>query len=178
MLDGGTVLAQFADDDRCTAPRGVSEAARPKARANGMPAAASRQRASHRKARAVFLDALTETGDPGQSARQAGLPLLQLYRHRDADPAFAADWQAALGYAWEQVETRVLAALLQRLQQEVAEPAVGAKSGFLDSRLVLAIVTGREKSVTRAGMRPVDGPAVARLRAELRALAVRQSRAS
>ncbi|MCU0891081.1 MAG: hypothetical protein MUE77_04895 [Sandarakinorhabdus sp.] len=177
MLDGSSVRAQSADhqDTTMVQPAVAGPARSLRRPADRLPAARPcRQRASRRKERAAFLDALARTGDPGQAAQQAGLPLLQLYRHRDADPVFAADWQAALGYAWEQVETRVLAALLQRLQQEATDPAVGAKSGLLDSRLVLAIVTGRDKPVTRSGAQPVDGPSVARLRAELRALADRQ----
>lgn len=125
-----------------------------------------------RRDRAGFLDLLARHGDPAMAADRLGLPLMLLYGHRDADPAFAAEWQAAMGYAWEQVEGRVLAALLKRLDQEIAEPA--GKAGVLDSRLALAIVSGREKPVKRAGGPAADGAGVARLRAELQALAAGQ----
>jgi hypothetical protein len=124
-----------------------------------------------RKDRAVFLDLLARHGDPALAAAHIGLPLLQLYRYRDADPAFAAEWQTALSYAWERVESGVLAALLAQLH---AAPAQDGKpeprGGLIDSRLVLAILNGRDRPVTRAGGRPVDSSAVARLRAEIRAL--------
>jgi hypothetical protein len=90
------------------------------------------------------------------------LPLLVLLRHRDADPVFAAEWLAAVGYAWEMLEYRALGALLK---QSVREDGI-------DTRLALAIVGQRDKaaqSVKKAS--PVDSAAVARVRAELRALA-------
>jgi hypothetical protein len=196
MLDGRTRLAAQPVADACplngavahragantaaatlAGARNVTRLADGAQRQAARPAALrqTRKRVARGKDRIVFLDGLARTGDPGMAAEQAGLPLLQLYRQRDAEPAFAAEWQAALGYAWEQVETRVLAALLQRLQHEVAAPAASGKSGLLESRLALAIVTGRDKPVTRAGGPPVDGPSVARLRAELRALSEKQA---
>jgi hypothetical protein len=93
-----------------------------------------------------------------------------LYRHRDADPRFAAEWQSALGYAWEQVETRVLAALLAQLDR-AEDSTSGSRGGLIDSRLALAILNGRERPVTRQGARSIDSASVARLRAEIRALA-------
>jgi hypothetical protein len=100
-----------------------------------------------------------------------------LFRHRDADPAFAAEWLAAVNYAWERVESRVLAALLSDTTQstdEVGKPARKAVvgSGMINTRLALAIVARRDKPVTHKGAaRPYDGAGAARLRAELRALA-------
>lgn len=142
-----------------------------------------------RKDRMAFLELLARLGDPAAAADELGLPLFVVFRHRDADPAFAAEWQAAVNYAWERVESRVLAALLgdagdaetpeapagegKRVRKPVVGKAVvGAGAGQIDIRLALAIVGRRDKPVTHTGAgKAPDGTAAARLRAELRALA-------
>jgi hypothetical protein len=135
----------------------------------------ARRLVGSRKDRMAFLELLARLGDPAVAADQLGLPLFVLFRHRDADPAFAAEWLAAVNYAWERVESRVLAALLSDTDAEagdrpVRKTAVG--SSMIDTRLALAIVARRDKPVTHKGAaRPYDGAGAARLRAELRALA-------
>ena len=134
-----------------------------------------------RKDRMAFLESLARHGDPAVAADRLGLPLFVLFRHRDSDPAFAAEWLAAVNYAWERVESRVLAALLGDGDDTAAAEARAAKSrrrvvgsgtGQIDIRLALAIVNRRDKPVTHTGnARPADGAGAARLRAELRALA-------
>jgi hypothetical protein len=188
MLDGGLLLAEGPADAALVAmARSVAAPVAPRVRDRSrernrsgerrrMGTRQARKLIGRRKDRAAFLELLARVGDPALAADRLGLPLMLLYSHRDADPVFAAEWQAAMGYAWEQVESRVLAALLKRLEQETMEPASGTKGGLLDSRLALAIVTGRDRPVTRAGVRPVDGPSVAKLRAELRELADAQVR--
>ncbi|WP_310476175.1 hypothetical protein [Sandarakinorhabdus sp.] len=125
--------------------------------------------------RDAFLEQLIRLGDPALAADAVGLPLMQLFRQRDADPRFAAGWQAALGYAWERLESRVLAELLARAdapaETGIVRKASGALTGLLDSRLAMAIIDRREKPVTRQHGRPVESASVARLRAELRDLA-------
>jgi len=111
-----------------------------------------------RKARQAFLDHLMRSGDPALAAAETGLGLLQMFRLRAADPGFAADWQAAIGFAWERVEHRVLAGLL-------------AQDGGVDIKVALAIMARRDAGATRVQGRSVDSASVARLRAELRALA-------
>ncbi|WP_303782867.1 hypothetical protein [Sandarakinorhabdus limnophila] len=44
-----------------------------------------------RKDRMASLELLARHGDPAVAADQLGLPLFVLFRHRDADPAFAAE---------------------------------------------------------------------------------------
>lgn len=137
----------------------------------------ARRLVGSRKVRMAFLELLARHGDPAVAADQLGLPLFVLFRHRDADPAFAAEWLAAVNYAWERVESRVLAALLSDVAD--APDATGKPtrktmvgSGMIDTRLALAIVARRDKPVTHKGAaRPYDGAGAARLRAELRALA-------
>ena len=137
----------------------------------------ARRLVGSRKDRMAFLGLLARHGDPAVAADQLGLPLFVLFRHRDADPAFAAEWLAAVNYAWERVESRVLAALLSDTTQstdEVGKPARKAVvgSGMINTRLALAIVARRDKPVTHKGAaRPYDGAGAARLRADLRALA-------
>jgi hypothetical protein len=127
----------------------------------------ARRLVGKRKDRTAFLELLARHGDPAVAADQLGLPLFVLFRHRDADPAFAAEWLAAVQYAWERVESRVLAALLGQL-----EAGKAAGNGQIDTRLALAIVNRRDKPVTHTGSRSLaDGAGAAKLRAELRALA-------
>lgn len=111
-----------------------------------------------RKARLAFLDHLMRSGDPALAAKELGLGLLPLFRQRATDSEFAADWHAAIGFAWEQVEHRVLAALL-------------APDGGVDIKVALAIIARRDTNQVRMPGRRVDSASVARLRAELRALA-------
>lgn len=129
-----------------------------------------------RKDRAAFLDLLARHGDPALAADRLGLPLMLLFRHRDTDPVFAAEWQSAVGYAWEQVETRVLATLLEQLGRDDGEGKPAPRGGLVDSRLALAILNGRDRPVTKSGRRPgiVESAGVARLRAEVQALAGRR----
>ena len=124
-----------------------------------------------RKDRLAFLEQLSRCGDPAVAADQLGLPLFEAFRYRDADPAFAADWLAAVNYAWERVESRVLAALLGQFADGETPASVGPGAGQIDTRLALAIVGRRDKPVTHTGGRVADGAGAARLRAELRALA-------
>ncbi len=63
----------------------------------------------------AFLELLSRKGDSAKATDQLGLPLFVLFRHRDAGPAFTAEWLAAVNavnYALELVEGRALAALL------------------------------------------------------------------
>ncbi|MBU6165059.1 MAG: hypothetical protein KGQ52_02880 [Alphaproteobacteria bacterium] len=122
-----------------------------------------------RAKRLVFLDALARSGDPAVAARGLGISVFDAYRVRDADAEFAAQWQDAITIAWERVENRLLSELLSE-----ADAGEGKTSNLRDSKLALAILARRDAGTTRAGGsagRPVDGAHVARLRAELRALA-------
>ena len=111
-----------------------------------------------RKARLDFLDALTRCGDPAVAAAEMDLSLVRLFRLRAEDADFAAQWHAAIGYAWERVEHRVLADLLK-------------PGGGIDSKVALAVIARRDQGAAKVKGRSVDSAAVARLRAELRALA-------
>lgn len=117
--------------------------------------------------RDAFLAALARSGDPAAAAVAVSRPMEQAYRQRDVCPAFAAGWARAIAIAWERAETQVLAALLK-----LGEDTDAAKNArMLDNRLALALVQRREPPVKRVHGTPVDGSAVARLRAEIRALA-------
>lgn len=133
--------------------------------------------------RDAFLVALAETGDPAAAARAVDRPMEQAWRQRDVCPAFAAGWARAIAIAWERAETQVLAALLKLGEPEAPEapattegataagkPRGGGRSTLLDSRLALALVQRREAGVKRVHGKPVEGSAVTRLRAEIRAL--------
>ncbi|WP_310497471.1 hypothetical protein [Sandarakinorhabdus sp.] len=62
----------------------------------------------------AFLDLLADSGDPVAAARQVVRPVVEAFALRDSDPGFAAGWARAVNIAWEQVEFRVLAALLMQ----------------------------------------------------------------
>lgn len=108
-------------------------------------------------ARRAFLDALALCGDPAVAAERAGLRLMVLIQLRARDAQFAARWQAAIDFAWERVEHRLLAQLLD-------------SGAAFDSKLALAAMARRDQGAPRGQVRPVDSAAVARVRAELRAL--------
>jgi len=110
-----------------------------------------------RKRRQDFLDALMLCGDPALCAEQVGISLARVVRLRAVDAEFAREWQAAMGFAWERVEHRLLAHLLD-------------SAAAFDSKLALAAIGRRDQSPARAQARPVDSESVARVRAELRAL--------
>lgn len=178
MLQDELVLAEAPVVTACADTAAAAPArSGPLRRMAALPRHGRRNRAvfANRLAREQFLDLLTRAGDPAVAADALGLSLVQLFRLRDADPSFAAEWQAAVGYAWERVESRVLAELLARVEPPadgaVGRKAAGSLSGLLDSRLALAVLARREKPVTRLHGKPVESASVARLRAELRELA-------
>jgi hypothetical protein len=131
--------------------------------------------------RRQFLDELARSGDPEQAARTLNVSLVEAFRLRDADPAFGAQWQAAVGFAWELLEMRLLAELLSGAavgdgcrcveepkaafasEKTTAPPAAASrqsrpkqKSGTrlldrLDSRLTMAIINRRDPPAGRSG---------------------------
>lgn len=108
-------------------------------------------------ARREFLDELMRGGDPAVAADRSGLSLVRLVELRDTDAAFAAAWHSAIGFAWERVEHRLLAQLLDA-------------DVVLDSKLALAAMARRDQGAARVQGRNVDSASVARVRAELRML--------
>ena len=120
--------------------------------------------------RRAFISKLIETGDPLLAAKAVGRSMEDAFRMRDADEGFAAAWVRAVGLAWEQLESQLLAGLLGAARAAAAREAeAGAIPGAADNKLVLAAL--QRRPVTAARPRPVDGAAVARLRAEIAALA-------
>jgi hypothetical protein len=108
-------------------------------------------------ARRAFLDALALCGDPAVAAERAGLRLMALVQLRARDAQFAARWRAAIDFAWERVEHRLLAQLLD-------------SGAAFDSKVALAAMARRDQGSPRGQAPTVDSAAVARVRAELRAL--------
>lgn len=104
-----------------------------------------------------FLNILASSGDPAVAAEQTGLRLELLFRLRAEDADFAARWHAAISFAWEMVEHRLLAQLLDR-------------KAALDSKLALTALARRDQGTARVSGRPLESASVARLRAELQAL--------
>jgi hypothetical protein len=109
------------------------------------------------EARRKFLEVLAICGDPVVAADKFGLDLVRLMRLRAGNADFSAAWHAAIGFAWELVEHRLLAQLLDT-------------SAAMDSKLALTALARRDQGTARVVGRSVDSASVARLRAELRSL--------
>ena len=101
-----------------------------------MPYQAPTWRAEERRR---FVDVLVETGNPAVAAAAIGQSLASAYAMRDRSAAFAGQWQRALGVAWEQVENRVLANLLD-----------GAAAG-IDAKVALEMLKRRPVARPSAG---------------------------
>lgn len=104
--------------------------------------------------REKFIRMLTETGNPATAAAAIGQTLAGAYAMRDRSPALADEWRRALGIAWEQVEMRMLAMLLE---------------GDIDPKVALEMLK-RRPPPARATV-TIDAATVARVRNEIRALA-------
>ncbi|KPF57615.1 hypothetical protein IP88_16700 [alpha proteobacterium AAP81b] len=110
------------------------------------------------KDRQRFIATLTETGNPAAAAAAIGQTLAAAYAMRERWPQLAEEWRAALGIAWEQVEMRLLATLLD------------GDAGEIDAKVALEMLKRRPTSPPRAIV-TVDAARIARVRQEIRALA-------
>ena len=108
--------------------------------------------------RQLFIATLTETGNPAVAAAAIGQTLAAAYAMRDRWPALAEDWRRALGIAWEQVEMRLLATLLD------------GDASVIDAKVALEMLKRRPAAPVRA-MVTIDAAKIARVRSEIRALA-------
>lgn len=110
------------------------------------------------KDRRLFIATLAETGNPATAAAAIGRTLAEAYAMRERWPQLANEWQNALGVAWEQVEMRMLATLLE-----------GA-AGDIDPKVALEMLKRRPQAAP-AALVTIDAARVARVRSEIRALA-------
>lgn len=110
------------------------------------------------KDRQLFIATLAETGNPATAAAVIGQTLASAYAMRERWPLLAEEWRQALGIAWEQVEMRVLSSLLD-----------GA-AGEIDPKVALEMLKRRTPAPVR-GMVTIDASRIARVRADIRALA-------
>lgn len=70
------------------------------------------------RAREVFLDALSRTGNITKSAADAEVDRRTVYHHRESDPEFAAAWDDALAQATDRLELEAR----RRAEEGVPEP--------------------------------------------------------
>lgn len=70
--------------------------------------------------KACFLEVLRQTGIVSRAAREAGVPSSTLYAHRARYKRFAADWDAAMAQALDELE----AVLLERARDGVEKPVL------------------------------------------------------
>ncbi len=113
------------------------------------------------KDRRLFIDTLAETGNPATAAAAIGRTLAQAYAMRERWPQLANEWQQALGVAWEQVEMRMLATLLE------------GEAGDIDPKVALEMLKRRPAFAPagRTALVTIDADRVARVRGAIRALA-------
>jgi hypothetical protein len=109
------------------------------------------------KDRQTFIDTLAETGNPAVAAAAIGQSLAAAYAMRERWPALAEDWRRALGVAWEQVEMRVLATLLDGAAADI------------DAKVALEMLKRRPAAQARATV-TIDALKIARVRNDIRAL--------
>ena len=102
-----------------------------------------------------FIEVLMETGNPQIAADAIGQTLAGAYRMRARWPLLADEWQQALGIAWEQVEMRVLSALLE---------------GAVDAKVALEMLKRRAPPALRRTV-TIDAGKMAVVRSEIRKLA-------
>ena len=105
--------------------------------------------------RQLFITVLTETGNPSTAAAAIGQSLAAVYAMRDRSPILADEWRRALGIAWEQVEMRMLAMLLD---------------GDIDPKVALEMLKRRPVAPARPVM-TIDAAKMAEVRNAIRALA-------
>ncbi len=105
-----------------------------------------------------FITVLTQTGDPAKAAAAIGQSLAAVYAMRDRSPVLADAWRRALGIAWEQVEMRVLAALLE------------GDAGDINPKTALEMLKRRPVAPTRP-LLTIDAAKIAAVRDDIRALA-------
>lgn len=105
-----------------------------------------------------FIATLMETGNPAVAADAIGQTLASAFRMRERCPVLEAEWRQALGIAWEQVEMRVLANLLE------------GHASAIDTKSALEMLKRRTPAPTRATV-TIDAAKITRIRNEIRALA-------
>ena len=105
--------------------------------------------------RRQFITVLTETGNPAAAAAAIGQTLAAAYRMRERWPALANEWRQALAIAWEQVEMRVLGALLD--------------TGPIDAKVAMEMLKRRPQPPARAVV-TIDAAKIARVRSDIKAL--------
>jgi hypothetical protein len=105
-----------------------------------------------------FIATLIETGNPAIAADAIGQSLASAYQMRDRCPTLEAEWRQALAIAWEQVEMRVLANLLE------------GQASSIDAKTALEMLKRRTPAPTRS-MVTIDAAKINKIRSEIRALA-------
>jgi hypothetical protein len=108
--------------------------------------------------RQTFIRVLTETGNPAVAAAAIGQSLAAAYAMRERWPVLAEDWQKALGVAWEQVEMRVLATLLDGAATDI------------DAKVALEMLKRRPAARPPHAVVTIDALKIAKVRGEIRAL--------
>lgn len=105
-----------------------------------------------------FISILTETGNPQIAADSIGQTLAAAYRMRDRWPQLAEEWSGALAVAWEQVEMRVLAGLLDD------------RAASFDAKVAMEMLKRRSPAPPRRVV-TIDAAKMAMVRSEIRKLA-------
>ncbi|TPG19945.1 hypothetical protein EAH87_08960 [Sphingomonas koreensis] len=101
--------------------------------------------------KACFLEVLRKTANVSRAAREAGLSSSTVYEHRARHASFAADWDAAVSEALDELED----ALIQRAKHGVEKPVyfrgeqVGAVKSYSDALAMFILRARRPEMYAR-----------------------------
>lgn len=84
----------------------------------------------------MFLDHFAGTADLAASARAAGVSISTVYKHRRADPVFAAGWDEALRTAYALLEAEAVRQRLEAQQRAAFAPIPSAEAALEFERVV------------------------------------------
>lgn len=94
-----------------------------------------------------FLEALKIAGNVTEACTLAGVGRATVYRWRDEDPAFKADWEAACDFAWDGLEREAYRRAREGWEEPVYQGGelVGHVRKFSDTMLVTMLKAKRAK---------------------------------
>ena len=101
--------------------------------------------------RAIFLKHLAKNANVSKSARLAGVSASALYKHRATTPAFAGQWDAAIGEALDELEQLVI----ERAKHGVEKPVffggkqVGTVRNYSDALAMFMLKAKRPEVYAR-----------------------------
>lgn len=115
------------------------------------PKAPRRTQKAMKGATTAFLDHLAATCNVGEAAAVAGIRIEALYRRRRRDPAFVAEWHAALLLGYEMLETLLVGHALAGGGERIE---TGTAIGGIDREMAFRLLTVHRNALVG---KPVKG---------------------